>query len=239
MGLQKSGHRVRHQTAPGSVFITFDLSLQLSIAIPVCTLSTSSFMTTTCWFVSWKRFLGTVFLELWKRHRNTLAYEWDVNSFENTEPDRPEFVGNTVIRVRHSLSNAFDQVTHFKIATNVLPWVAQALVSERITHIRRHCVEISQFSRVEDDQSATCGLPTTSICCGWMEKNPERIGPRQITRIHTNQGQNINKWNTDQTGTSTLSHDKASILWKNNAISLPTNIKLFKSSVLPILLHRA
>ncbi|CAG2218059.1 unnamed protein product [Mytilus edulis] len=36
---------------------------------------------------------GTLFLELWKRKTNTLAYEWDVDEFEATEPDRPEFYG--------------------------------------------------------------------------------------------------------------------------------------------------
>jgi len=37
--------------------------------------------------------VGTVFLEIWKRQRSTLAYEWDVSSFENSEPDRPQFIG--------------------------------------------------------------------------------------------------------------------------------------------------
>jgi len=37
--------------------------------------------------------VGTIFLEVWKRERSTLAYEWDVSSFENSEPDRPQFVG--------------------------------------------------------------------------------------------------------------------------------------------------
>ena len=37
--------------------------------------------------------VGTIFLEVWKRQRSTLAYEWDVSSFENSEPDRPQFVG--------------------------------------------------------------------------------------------------------------------------------------------------
>jgi len=37
--------------------------------------------------------VGTIFLEIWKRQRSTLAYEWDVSSFENSEPDRPQFIG--------------------------------------------------------------------------------------------------------------------------------------------------
>jgi len=37
--------------------------------------------------------VGTAFLEVWKRQRSTLAYEWDVSSFENSEPDRPQFIG--------------------------------------------------------------------------------------------------------------------------------------------------
>jgi len=48
--------------------------------------------------------LGTVFLELWKRTNNTLSYEWDVNSFESTEPDRPEFVGNMTVEVNGDYS---------------------------------------------------------------------------------------------------------------------------------------
>ncbi|CAH1778359.1 unnamed protein product [Owenia fusiformis] len=36
---------------------------------------------------------GTLFLEAWKRKNATLAYEWDVDSFSMSEPDRPQFVG--------------------------------------------------------------------------------------------------------------------------------------------------
>ncbi|KAK3788799.1 hypothetical protein RRG08_029246 [Elysia crispata] len=39
---------------------------------------------------------GTVFLELWKRQKATLAYEWDVDQFEANEPDRPQFYGTRV-----------------------------------------------------------------------------------------------------------------------------------------------
>ena len=38
-------------------------------------------------------FAGTIFLEFWKRKNATLAYEWDVNNFDETEPDRPQFHG--------------------------------------------------------------------------------------------------------------------------------------------------
>ncbi|XP_075255533.1 anoctamin-7-like isoform X2 [Convolutriloba macropyga] len=38
---------------------------------------------------------ATVFLELWKRRNASLKYEWDVNSFEDLEPDRPQFKGDT------------------------------------------------------------------------------------------------------------------------------------------------
>ena len=36
---------------------------------------------------------GTIFLEVWKRRNATLAYQWDVDNFEDTEPDRPQFYG--------------------------------------------------------------------------------------------------------------------------------------------------
>ncbi|XP_071847241.1 anoctamin-7-like isoform X4 [Apostichopus japonicus] len=36
---------------------------------------------------------GTVFLEYWKRKSATLAYEWDVNTYQLSEPDRPQFFG--------------------------------------------------------------------------------------------------------------------------------------------------
>ncbi|KAK7097648.1 hypothetical protein V1264_004595 [Littorina saxatilis] len=36
---------------------------------------------------------GTVFLEIWKRKKAELAYEWDVEQFEANEPDRPSFTG--------------------------------------------------------------------------------------------------------------------------------------------------
>lgn len=30
---------------------------------------------------------------MWKRNNYTLAYQWDCDTFENAEPDRPEFIG--------------------------------------------------------------------------------------------------------------------------------------------------
>ncbi|KAH3830061.1 hypothetical protein DPMN_103298, partial [Dreissena polymorpha] len=36
---------------------------------------------------------GTLFLEAWKRKQSELAYQWDVEQFEENEPDRPEFYG--------------------------------------------------------------------------------------------------------------------------------------------------
>ena len=39
---------------------------------------------------------GTLFLELWKRRQATLAYTWDMNTFEEREPDRPEYYGDTM-----------------------------------------------------------------------------------------------------------------------------------------------
>jgi len=42
---------------------------------------------------------GTIFLEIWKRYRSRLAYEWDVSSFENSEPDRPQFIGTVEKKV--------------------------------------------------------------------------------------------------------------------------------------------
>ena len=32
-------------------------------------------------------------MEVWKRKNATLAYEWDVDNWEDAEPDRPEFYG--------------------------------------------------------------------------------------------------------------------------------------------------
>uniref|UniRef100_A0A914V0A2 Anoctamin n=1 Tax=Plectus sambesii TaxID=2011161 RepID=A0A914V0A2_9BILA len=36
---------------------------------------------------------GALFLEIWKRNRHTLAYEWDCEEYNYSEPDRPEFYG--------------------------------------------------------------------------------------------------------------------------------------------------
>ena len=50
---------------------------------------------------------GTIFLEIWKRKTATLAYEWDVDNFEDSELDRPQFVGTKVKKVScHSLVQA-------------------------------------------------------------------------------------------------------------------------------------
>ena len=47
----------------------------------------------TPWYAITICLWSTVFLELWKRKNAVLAYEWDVDQFEDTEPDRPEFFG--------------------------------------------------------------------------------------------------------------------------------------------------
>lgn len=69
-------------------------------------------------------FSGTLFLELWKRKTSTLAYEWDVDEFEATEPDRPEFYGTKAREVRKKLKKIFNSypntgttnaVNHFSI----------------------------------------------------------------------------------------------------------------------------
>ncbi|XP_041359345.1 anoctamin-7-like [Gigantopelta aegis] len=41
---------------------------------------------------------GTVFLEVWKRKKATLAYEWDVDEYEAKEPDRPQYFGTKVTK---------------------------------------------------------------------------------------------------------------------------------------------
>ena len=72
---------------------------------------------------------------------------------------------------------------------------------------------------------------STNIMDEW--ENAGKSGPIQLLRIHTNQRRNINKGSEDQTGACTLSHDKTS-----NAISFPTNIKLYKTLAVSILLYR-
>jgi anoctamin-5 len=44
-------------------------------------------------------YAGTIFLELWKRYNARLSYEWDVDQFEQNEPDRPEFFGTKLKKV--------------------------------------------------------------------------------------------------------------------------------------------
>ena len=42
---------------------------------------------------------GILFLEIWKRNNYTLAYQWDCDTFESSEPDRPEFLGTDKLQV--------------------------------------------------------------------------------------------------------------------------------------------
>ena len=46
-----------------------------------------------------------MFLEVWKRRNATLAYEWDVDNFEDNELDRPQFIGTRVKPVRFMFLN--------------------------------------------------------------------------------------------------------------------------------------
>ena len=48
-------------------------------------------------------FSGTLFLEVWKRKQAELAYQWDVEQFEENEPDRPEFYGTKPCVVSNSV----------------------------------------------------------------------------------------------------------------------------------------
>lgn len=48
---------------------------------------------TTPWYAITICIWSTIFLELWKRKNAVLAYEWDVDDFDDVEPDRPEYFG--------------------------------------------------------------------------------------------------------------------------------------------------
>ena len=53
---------------------------------------------------------GTLFLEVWKRKQAELAYQWDVEQFEENEPDRPSFYGTkTRIVCFHLIHVSVDQ----------------------------------------------------------------------------------------------------------------------------------
>lgn len=39
---------------------------------------------------------STIFLEFWKRKNAILAYEWDVDNYEDSEPNKPEYFGTDV-----------------------------------------------------------------------------------------------------------------------------------------------
>eukprot|EP00794_Sanderia_malayensis_P006792 gene6792-7557_t len=51
---------------------------------------------------------GTIFLEVWKRKTAELAYKWDVDDFEDQEPNRPEFYGAGTPRAKTVLSQQTD-----------------------------------------------------------------------------------------------------------------------------------
>ena len=98
-----------------------------------------------------------------------------------------------------------------------------------------------------DDHFATWFLLTTDLLGGSeeelqqlserLEKTAADIKPRPSTNIwmngKTSQRWNVNKGTKEQTGASTLRHDKASNTVKK-AISFPTKITLYKSLVLSI-----
>ncbi|XP_053399972.1 anoctamin-7-like isoform X3 [Mercenaria mercenaria] len=50
----------------------------------------------TPYFAMFISIWGTLFMEIWKRKQAVLAYQWDVEQFEENEPDRPEFYGTKV-----------------------------------------------------------------------------------------------------------------------------------------------
>lgn len=63
-------------------------------------------------------------MEIWKRTNATLAYEWDVTSFEKTEPDRPNFEATDRIRVSNLLYEIFT-VASYSITLILLKAVEQ------------------------------------------------------------------------------------------------------------------
>ena len=75
--------------APKSIF-----SRVVEVALSILDLVKDAFDNdATPWYAITICLWSTVFLELWKRKNAVLAYEWDVDQFEDTEPDRPEFFG--------------------------------------------------------------------------------------------------------------------------------------------------
>ena len=99
--------------------------------------------------------------------------------------------------------------------------------------LEKTCCCLRHGNKIRQKQNSRQSIKrrqSTKIMDNW--KNAERSVPVQILRLHTNQIRNIIKGSEDQTGACTLSHDKARHLqWKNNAISFPTKIKLYKSVV--------
>ena len=76
--------------------------------------------------------------------------------------------------------------------------------------------------------------PSTNM---WMNgKTLKEVDQFNYLGCPQTKDENIDKRSKDQSGASTLSHDKASNTMGNNAISFPANIKLYKSVVLSILL---
>ena len=61
---------------------------------------------------------GTIFQEVWKRKTARLAYEWDVDEYEDTEPDRPEFYGTKERPVSICIQEYMESYPAFKKKMN-------------------------------------------------------------------------------------------------------------------------
>ncbi|XP_071950659.1 anoctamin-7-like isoform X2 [Antedon mediterranea] len=83
---------------------------------------------------------GTVFLEIWKRTNSRLAYEWDVDQFEVSEPDRPQFYGtkerpDPVSNLPDWYYPFYKQFLKFMTSFSILIFMASLVIASAISVI--------------------------------------------------------------------------------------------------------
>lgn len=67
---------------------------------------------------------GTIFLEVWKRKKAVLAYYWDVDFYQEYEPDRPEFYGT---KTRRDLITN-EEILYYPLTRKILKYLTSVTV---------------------------------------------------------------------------------------------------------------
>ncbi|CAJ0578893.1 unnamed protein product, partial [Mesorhabditis spiculigera] len=134
---------------------------------------------------------GSVFYQIWRRNNSVLNYEWDCETYTETEPDRPEFVGTRIDIDPLAISVLVVLICMCVVVLSVLMVLVYKLWA------------ISAFE---------CGKESTLVCSlmsAWLPSVLNTISTMILGQIYNTIAQKLNRWENHRTASE---HSNALII---------------------------